>query len=172
VTTYEPDILVPALDVVFCGLNPAATAAASGHSFSSPTNRFWTTLHLAGFTDVRLKPEEERRLLEFGCGITAAVARPTARAAEVAASEFRDARLAFEKKMRRFAPRFIAFLGKRALEAMTGEYDLRWGRQPASFAGATAWILPNPSGLNRNFTSDDLVWAYSELRRAIVPQPR
>jgi len=27
--TYEPDILTRGLDVLFCGLNPAATAAAA-----------------------------------------------------------------------------------------------------------------------------------------------
>ena len=65
---YEPDILTGDLDVIFCGLNPATTAAAAGHNFSSRSNRFWTVLHLAGFTDVRLQPHEERRLLDYGCG--------------------------------------------------------------------------------------------------------
>lgn len=50
---YEPDILAGDLDMIFCGLNPATTAATAGH-FPSRSNRFWTVLHLAGFTDVRL----------------------------------------------------------------------------------------------------------------------
>ena len=45
-----PDILAPHLAVVFCGLNPATTAVRAGHSFSSPSNRFWQTIYLAGFT--------------------------------------------------------------------------------------------------------------------------
>jgi mismatch-specific thymine-DNA glycosylase len=65
---HETDILAAGLEVVFCGLNPATTAAAAGHNFSSRSNRFWTVLHLAGFTDVRLQPHEERRLLDYGCG--------------------------------------------------------------------------------------------------------
>jgi hypothetical protein len=77
---YEPDILAPGLEVVFCGVNPAATAAVDGHNFSNRSNRFWSVLHLAGFTDTRLRPEEERRLLDYGCGITAVVIRPTRRA--------------------------------------------------------------------------------------------
>ena len=59
--------------MIFCGLNPAASAAGSGHNFSHRNNRFWTVLQLAGFTDVRLRPQDERRLLEYGCGITAVV---------------------------------------------------------------------------------------------------
>src|SRR4029077_10318038 len=80
--------------------------------FSHRNNRFWAVLHLAGFTDVRLHPENERRLLEYGCGITAIIHRPTRRAEEIAPEEFRKARSGFEAKMRHYAPRSIAFLGK------------------------------------------------------------
>jgi len=161
--------------VIFCGLNPAASAAAAGHNFSSRSNRFWTVLHLAGFTDQRPQPHEERHLLDYGCGITAVVVRPTRRADEVLPREFKEARLAFEAKMRHYAPRWIAFLGKRALSAMIGEPELEWGPLPERFAGTMAWILPNPSGLNRSFTLDALVAAYAELRVALLvdaPAPR
>lgn len=168
---YESDILAHGLDVIFCGVNPALSAALDGHNFSNRSNRFWPVLHLAGFTDMRLRPEDERRLLEYGCGITAVVDRPTKRAEEVSAEEFRQARPGFEAKMRRYAPRAIAFLGKRALSAMTAGSDVGWGRYPPGFAETMAWILPNPSGLNRGFTLDALVSAYSELRRALNPPP-
>lgn len=164
---YEPDILAQGLDVVFCGLNPAASAAAAGYNFSSRSNRFWTALHLAGFTDVRLQPHEERRLLDYGCGITAVVGRPTQRADEVPPREFEEARPGFQAKMRHYTPRSIAFLGKRALSAMTGQRDLEWGRLPEGFAGTMAWVLPNPSGLNRGFSLEALVAAYAELRVAL-----
>lgn len=161
---YQPDVLRDGLDIAFCGINPATTAAADGHNFSNPNNRFWTVLHLAGFTPTRLRPEEERRLLDYRCGITAVVTRPTARASEVSTAEFRQARPAFEAKMRRYRPRAIAFLGKRAIVGMLGVTDVDWGRQAEGFADCTAWVLPNPSGLNRRFTLDDLVEAYSEPR--------
>src|SRR5690349_3798862 len=90
------DILAIGLNVVFCGINPAATAARAGHNFSHPSNRFWSVLHLAGFTDVRLQPNQERRLLTYGCGITAVVTRPTPRAADVTAVEIRAAAPLFD----------------------------------------------------------------------------
>jgi TDG/mug DNA glycosylase family protein len=161
---YEPDILAGGLDVIFCGLNPASSAAVAGHNFSNGSNRFWTVLHLAGFTDVRLQPQDERRLLEYGCGITAVVRRPTRSVAEVSPEEFRQARHEFEAKMRHYAPRSVAFLGKRALSTMIGRPDLEWGRFNTAFAGTMAWVLPNPSGLNRGFTLDALLSAYAELR--------
>jgi len=165
---YDPDVLAEKLDVVFCGINPASTAVADGHNFSNRSNRFWAVLHLAGFTDTRLRPQDERQLLTFGCGITAVVARPTPTAAEIAAAEFRAAKPLFEAKMRRYRPQVVAFLGKRALSAMLSTSDIGWGRQPLDFAGAVAWVLPNPSGLNRGFTLDALVRAYAELHAAVA----
>jgi TDG/mug DNA glycosylase family protein len=168
---YEPDILAKGLDVIFCGLNPASTAAVEGHNFSHRNNRFWLVLHLAGFTDVRLDPQDERRLLDYGCGITAVVRRATKRAAEVSPEEFRQARLGFEAKMRLYAPHSIAFLGKRALATMIGRPYVDWGRQPTGFARTMTWVLPNPSGLNRTFTLDALVRAYCEFRIALTHAP-
>lgn len=77
------------------------------------------------------------------------------------------ARPEFEAKMRRYSPRVIAFLGKRAVTAMTGDSGIGWGRYAPGFAGTNAWVLPNPSGLNRAFALDDLVRAYTELRCAL-----
>jgi TDG/mug DNA glycosylase family protein len=128
-------------------------------------------LHLAGFTGALLLPAEERQLLEYGCGITAVVQRPTQRAEEVSSKEFRRARAGFEAKMRRYAPRAIAFLGKRAVCALLQQPDLEWGRLPTPFAGTLAWVLPNPSGLNRAFSLAALVTAYAELRSALAHVP-
>jgi double-stranded uracil-DNA glycosylase len=166
-TRYEPDILGKGLDVVFCGINPATTAAAAGHNFSNANNRFWLVLHLAGFTDMRLRPQDERRLLDYRCGITAVVRRPTKSADEVSPQEFSQAGRGFELKMRRYAPRSIAFLGKRAISALIGTSDVPWGHLPTGYAGTMAWILPNPSGRNRSFSLEALVKAYSELRLAL-----
>jgi TDG/mug DNA glycosylase family protein len=169
---YEPDLL----DVIFSGINPASTAAEAGHNFSSASNRFWRVLHLAGFTPMQLAPQNERRLLDYHCGITAVVRRSTARATDVSPGKFKRARSEFEAKMRHYAPRYVAFLGKRALSAMLGQPRIDWGRQSTGLAGSHSWVLPNPSGLNRTFALDALVRSYSELRDAILcekePQER
>jgi TDG/mug DNA glycosylase family protein len=82
--------------------------------------------------------------------------------------EFDAAAAEFERKIERHAPRYVAFLGKMALSAMSGKRDICWGPQPAAFGGARAWVLPNPSGLNRTFSLDVLVIAYRELRLAVA----
>ncbi|MGF6227182.1 TDG/mug DNA glycosylase family protein [Inquilinus ginsengisoli] len=157
------DILAPGLPVVFCGINPSARAAASGHNFGSASNRFWPVLHLSGFTPERISAQDDRRLLEFGCGITAAVSRATRSAGELHGHELRDSGGGLRAKLERFRPETIAFLGKAAYEAIAGE-RVDWGPQPSRFCGAAVWILPNPSGLNRSFSLADLVGAYTALR--------
>jgi double-stranded uracil-DNA glycosylase len=163
-----PDIIEPGLTILFCGINPGMRAAATGHHFAGRGNRFWRILHLAGFTPELLCPENDRQLLEYGYGLTTAVARPTAHADELSRSEFEAAASQFEPKVQRYAPRFIAFLGKAAISGMSGERDIQWGLQTAGFGGARAWVLPNPSGLNRAFSLDALASAYRELRIAAM----
>lgn len=163
-----PDILEPGLSVVFCGINPGASAASSGRHFVGRGNRFWRTIHLAGFTPEQISPQNDRTLLQYGCGLTTVVSRPTARADEVSQWEFKAAASEFERKMERYAPQCVAFLGKVALCAMLGKRDIPWGLQETAFGGARAWVLPNPSGLNRSFSLDALVSTYAELRLEVV----
>jgi double-stranded uracil-DNA glycosylase len=162
-----PDILAGHLSVIFCGINPGATAAAAGHSFVSPSNRFWRALHLAGFTPLQLRPQDDATLVTYGYGLTAAVDRPTRSAAELSRGELAAAGAALEAKISRYAPRFVAFLGKPAYAAIAGKAVIPWGLQPERFGGASVWVLPNPSGLNRAFTLEALVEAYRALRLAL-----
>lgn len=160
------DILAEHLAVVFCGINPGVMAAAQGHHFAGRGNRFWRTLHLAGFTPEQVRPENDRTILQYQCGLTAVVDRPTARADQLSVHEFMAAAANFEQKIARYAPRFVAFLGKAAYSALSGQRQIAWGLQPTTFAGASVWILPNPSGRNLAFSLDQLVNAYRELRAA------
>lgn len=157
------EILAQQLDVVFCGINPGLTAAAQGHHFAGRGNRFWRTLYLAGFTSQQLLPERDRSILEYRCGLTAVVERPTARADQLSTDEFVAAAAAFEQKISRFAPRFVAFLGKAAYCALSAQRDVAWGPQPKTFGNAAVWVLPNPSGRNRAFTLEQLVDFYRQL---------
>lgn len=161
------DILAERLAVVFCGINPGLKAAAQGHHFAGRGNRFWRTLHLAGFTPEPVLPENDRTILQYHCGLTAVVDRPTARADQLSRQEFFTAAAAFEQKIALHAPRFVAFLGKAAYSALSGQRDVAWGLQPRTFGGAAVWILPNPSGRNLAFSLEQLVSAYRALYLAL-----
>src|SRR5579884_2059707 len=82
-----PDVIVPNLKVLFCGINPGLYTAAIGHHFGRPGNRFWPALYAAGFTPRLLSPFEERELLALKLGITNIVTRASARADELSEAE-------------------------------------------------------------------------------------
>lgn len=165
-STGLPDVISTALRVVFCGINPGIRSAAAGLHFANRTNRFWRVLHLAGFTSRRLEPEEAHLLLAYGFGITSAAARPTVSATELSRADYVAALPYFERKIAKYRPRYLAFLGKPACSVFLGQRELAWGLQPTTFGGSAVWVLPNPSGLNCAFTIDMLTNAYRELFEA------
>lgn len=157
------DVIAMSLKVVFCGINPGMRSAAAGLHFATRSNRFWRVLHLAGFTPRQLEPEEAHLLPEYGFGITSAVVRPTVSAAHLSRADYAAARPAFERKIARYRPRYVAFLGKPALSVFLNQRKLRWGLQSATLGGSGVWLLPNPSGLNCAFTISVLTDAYRAL---------
>lgn len=164
---YLKDLLRQNLSVVFCGINPGLKSALDGHHFSRKSNRFWKVLYQAGFTPHQIEPVNDATILNYGYGLTTAVARATVRADELSKKEFADSIEAFELKMKQFRPEWIAFLGKPAYEAFSGIKKLNWGPQTEKFSGTKVWVLPNPSGLNRGFQLEDLIREYSKLRASL-----
>ena len=169
-----PDLIAPKLDVLFCGINPSLYSAATGHHFARPGNRFWPTLHAAGFTARLLAPWEEKMLLEVRCGITNLVARASATAAELTTDELSAGRRRLERKVHRYAPRWLAVLGISAYRTAFGHPDAAIGHQPERLGASGIWVLPNPSGLNANYQLADLARLFGELRataRVTSPAP-
>ncbi|MDW5267450.1 MULTISPECIES: G/U mismatch-specific DNA glycosylase [Acidobacteriaceae] len=162
-----PDVLAKDLSVVFCGINPGMSSAAVGYHFASRSNRFWRTLHLSGFTPEQLLPQNATSLLDYGFGLTSAVDRPTIGANDLRRDDFINARPALERKVKRYGPRYLAFLGKPACSAIFNQREVRWGKQAMLFGEAQVWVLPNPSGLNRAFTLEGLITAYRELSEVV-----
>lgn len=163
-----PDVLAEGLAVVFCGINPSLTAAAAGHNFSSPSNRFWRVVHLAGFTPVELDAAQDQTFVLHGCGVVAAATRATRKASDISREEIVADAGILRSKIERFAPGTVAFLGKAAFAAITAQRHVEWGHQPMLFGGAATWVVPNPSGLNRSFGLERLVAAYRTLRDAVA----
>jgi double-stranded uracil-DNA glycosylase len=161
-----PDIVGPGLKVLFCGINPSLYSAAIGHHFGRPGNRFWPALHVAGITDRLLSPWEDITLLERGCGLTNLVARATATADELSEDEVQAGGRRLRRKIGRWRPAFVAVLGVTAYRTAFGQRDAVLGRQPKTMAGASVWVLPNPSGLNAHYRLADLGQLFAEMWRA------
>jgi len=162
-----PDLVGPALDVLFCGINPGLYSAATGLHFARPGNRFWRALHEAGFTPRRLQPWEKADLLACGCGVTNLVARGTATAAELNDDELRAGRKRLERTVRKYRPRAVAIVGIGAYRTAFERPRAEAGRQPEDVAGAALWVLPNTSGLNANHRPADFARAFRELKLSL-----
>ncbi|HSE65541.1 MAG TPA: G/U mismatch-specific DNA glycosylase [Gemmatimonadales bacterium] len=164
-----PDVIAPGLAVLFCGINPGLYSAATGFHFARPGNRFWPALHAGGFTPRILAPIENRLLLDLGYGLTNIVGRATARAEELSVKELLAGRRRLEKKILRFAPRWIAILGITAYRIAFQQPRAVLGPQPETVGATGIWVLPNPSGLNANHQPPDLARAFRMLRAAAHP---
>jgi len=161
------DLIQPELRVLFCGINPGLYSAAVGQHFARPGNRFWLTLQRAGFTERLLHPSEQRALLELGIGLTNLVPRASASADELERSEYQQGVLSLRRKLRRYRPRALAFLGLGAYRLAAGQPGASVGRQVEPFEGVETWALPNPSGLNAHYPIARLVACYAELARTV-----
>jgi len=162
-----PDVIAPDLKVLFCGINPGLYTAAIGHHFGRPGNRFWPTLHRAGFTPRLLSPYEERELLPLGYGITNVVDRATAAADELSPEEYVAGGKKLEAKARRYRPRVLAVLGVGAYRTAFDRRGAAVGRQDETVGGAAVWVLPNPRGLNAHYQAGTLAEVFAELRREV-----
>ena len=161
-----PDLIAPDLKVLFCGINPGLYSGATGLHFARPGNRFWPAVFAAGFTSRLLHPSEPDELLAAGYGITAIVRRATATAAELSDDEYRAGRVALERKIRKYKPRWLAMLGLGAYRVGFERTKAKVGRQEELIGGAGIWVLPNPSGLNANHQLPQLTEMFRELRIA------
>ncbi|MFI9230161.1 G/U mismatch-specific DNA glycosylase [Streptomyces rimosus] len=161
-----PDVAAPGLRVLFCGINPGLMSAAAGHHFARPGNRFWPTLHAAGFTPRVLKPAEQEELLAYGLGITNVVERASARADELSAEEFREGGRHLVEKVTRLRPRWLAVAGMTAYRVAFDDKRAQVGPQERTIGDTRIWVLPNPSGLNAHYPPAALAEAYARLRAA------
>jgi len=159
------DVIAHDLHVLFVGINPSLYTAAVGLHFGRPGNRFWPALERAGITDHILQPGEQRQLLASGFGITNIVPQATARADELSEADLIAGGKRLRRKIQRYRPRLVAFLGVTAYRAAFGQPDAEIGRLDEVIGNSEIWVLPNPSGLNAHYQLDDFTRFFRRLRR-------
>jgi TDG/mug DNA glycosylase family protein len=164
-----PDLVGPGMRVLLVGINPSLWSGWSGYHFGRPSNRLWTTLHEAGLTNRRLRPDETDALLAAGIGITNLVNRATARADEIDRDELGAGVPRLRALVRRWRPPHVAVLGVTAYRVAFDRPRATVGRQPEPLEGARLWVLPNPSGLNAHYQQAALTAEYAALRAALNP---
>jgi TDG/mug DNA glycosylase family protein len=158
--------------VLFCGINPGLYSGVTGYHFARPGNRFWKTLHLAGFTERVLDPSEGADLLAAGIGITNLATRTTATADELTADELRDGARRLDELARSARPAVVACLGVAAYRTAFARPKAVIGPQAEPLGPARLWVLPNPSGLNAHYQLLALVTLFAALHETLAPRTR
>lgn len=162
-----PDVIAPDLDALFVGINPGFASARAGHHFANPANPFWTLLLESGFVDRRLAPAAERELLRYGLGITNLVARETAGVADLTREDVALGRAVLARKLRRYRPRAIVFVGLTAYAAFKGSRARVACGEQEPLASARVFVVPNPSGRNAHFSRQEMRAAFRSVARAL-----
>lgn len=168
VDTTIPDVIANGLDVLFVGINPGRYSGAVGHHFAGPGNGFWPAMHKSRFTPRLFTAFEGPLLLDLGSGLTNLVARCTATADELTKDELVEGGRTLEKKVRRYTPRFVAFVGLTSYRAAFARPKAQVGHQPELLGPSQIWLLPNPSGLNTHHPPAVMARLFSTLRRAVA----
>ena len=142
-----PDYLRRGMKLVIVGCNPGERSARLGHYYAGRANLFWTLLHDSGVVPEPLEYRDDKRVIEFGIGLTDLVKRPTRGIEEIHRQEFAEGRVLLARKLEEFAPRVIAFNGKLAFEKFA-QRRCKLGLQKERLYGAQVFVLPSTSGQN------------------------
>jgi double-stranded uracil-DNA glycosylase len=172
------DRIAPGVRVLLIGINPGVKSAQTGHHFAGPSNRFWKLLFDSGLVPERISYADDVRLPEWGLGVTNLIARPSPGIDVLRPAEYIDGWHVLEKKIDRFRPEIVAFVGVTIYRALLkvlgakGATVIEPGFQHATVHGARIFVLPNPSGRNANYSYAEMLAAFSALRQAVNDPPR
>lgn len=142
-----PDYLRKGMRLVLVGCNPGDRSARVGHYYAGRGNIFWPLLYESGIIPELLEYQDDRRLVEFGIGMTDLVKRPTRGVDEIERHEFAEGRVLLAYKLAEFKPRMVAFNGKVTFERFAG-HACTLGLQSMSLYDAQVFVLPSTSGRN------------------------
>ena len=167
------DRIGPGIRVLFVGINPGIRSAAIGHHFAGYSNRFWKLLYESDLVPQAIRTEDDARLVEWGYGLTNLIPRATPGIDTLRPDEYAAGLGALRRKVRRWKPQLVAFVGVTLYRMVFGKATggpatrakpVTLGLQPDEFEGARVFVLPNPSGRNANFSYQQMLAAYRDLR--------
>ncbi len=104
------------MKLVIVGCNPGDRSARVGHYYAGRGNEFWPLLYESGVLPELLEHRDDKRMIEFGIGLTDLVKRPTRGVEELRREEFAEGRILLSQKLEQYAPQVIAFNGKGTFE--------------------------------------------------------
>lgn len=162
-----PDLVEPNMSVIFVGTNPGEKSARIGHYFAGASNMFWKLLHESNLTGERLTTELDRKMVQYGYGLTDVVKRPTRSTTELRRNDGNGAKNRLYCIIEKNEPDVVAFVGKTGYRYYLDENNkkVKYGSQKFKIGKSSVYLLPSTSGQSFADTSykEKLYW-YKRLR--------
>ena len=136
-----PDYLRKGMKLVIVGCNPTESSVRAGHYYAGRGNPFWPLLYDSGVVPEPFDYPDDRRIIEFGIGLTDLVKRPTKAVEELKREDFAEGRFVLSRKLEEFMPRVVAFNGKLPYEQFA-QRKCKYGVQKELLYGARVYVLP------------------------------
>src|SRR6266550_1954167 len=130
-----PDHLRKGMKLVIVGCNPSESSVRVGHYYAGRGNEFWPMLYKSGVVPEPFDYHDDKRVIEFGVGLTDLVKRPTKGIEELKREDYAEGRIVLSQKLEEFAPRVVAFNGKTTYE-LFAQRKCNFGLQKESLYGA------------------------------------
>jgi len=142
-----PDYLRKGMRLMVVGCNPGDRSSRVGHYYAGRGNQFWPLLYESGIIPELLVHTDDKRVIEFGIGLTDLVKRSTRGIEDLQRQDFAEGRILLAQKLQEFTPRVIAFNGKTVFEKFA-QRPCKLGLQKQKLYGAVVFVLPSTSGEN------------------------
>jgi len=145
------------MKLILVGCNPGDRSARVGHYYAGRGNEFWPLLYESGIIPELIDHKNDKRLIEFGIGLTDLVKRSTRGIEELERQDYAEGRILLAQKLEEYAPRVVAFNGKITYEKFA-QRPCKFGLQTGKLYGAQVFVLPSSSA--RNVAGDGVKLRY------------
>ena len=142
-----PDYLRRGMRLIVVGCNPGERSTRVGHYYAGRGNEFWPLLYDSGVLPEPIDYKDDKRIIEFGIGLTDLVKRCTRGIEEIGRQEFAEGRILLARKIEEYGPRVVAFNGKLVFEKFA-QRPCKLGLQKEKLYGALVFVVPSTSGKN------------------------
>lgn len=165
-----PDYLRTGMRLIIVGCNPGDRSARVGHYYAGRGNEFWPLLYDSGVIPELLDHHDDKRMIEFGVGLTDLVKRPTPGAEELTREDFAEGRIVLAQKLEQYTPQVVAFNGKQTYENFA-QRSCKLGLQKEQLYGALVFVLPSTSAKNATGRGPKLRY-FRQLAKVLAKLPK
>src|SRR5712672_3567953 len=99
-----PDHLRKGMKLVIIGCHPTESSVRVGHYYAGRDNEFWPLIFESGVVPEPFDYRDDKRVIEFGIGLTDLVKRPSKTMEGLAREDFAEGRIVLSQKLEEFGP--------------------------------------------------------------------